>query len=319
MTRGFDIIHVANPPDFIVPLVSIYKLFGKRIIFDQHDLTPELYAARFSRTNVFLLWVQMLLERLSYRLADHSIVTNESYRAIALGRGGCLRSEVTVVRNGSDLDRLPARQADEDLRKRAPHIIVFAGIVGYQDGLDYLCRALQYLRWSLGRKDFLCVVLGDGDALRDIQALAYQLELDSNIWFAGWISDRDVYWRYLATADICVSPEPSNSYNDRSTFVKIMEYMAVGRPIVAFDLPESRFSAGQAALFATPNNEQEFAAKLNQLMDSPDLRRSMGEFARRRIESDLAWQYSIPQLLSVYSRFGASEMEARRSNRAVGA
>ena len=319
MTRGFDIIHVANPPDFIVPLVSIYKLFGKRIIFDQHDLTPELYAARFSRTNVFLLWVQTLLERLSYRLADHSIVTNESYRAIALGRGGCLRSEVTVVRNGPDLDRLPAQQADEDLRKRAPHIIVFAGIVGYQDGLDYLCRALQYLRWSLGRKDFLCVVLGDGDALRDIQALAYQLELDSNIWFAGWISDRDVYWRYLATADICVSPEPSNSYNDRSTFVKIMEYMAVGRPIVAFDLPESRFSAGQAALFATPNNEQEFAAKLNQLMDSPDLRRSMGEFARRRIESELAWRYSIPELLSVYGRVSRFEIERATSNRAAGA
>src|SRR5438094_148783 len=103
--------------------------------------------------------------------------------------------------------------------------------------------------------------------------LAGQLDLDSSIWFAGWISDRDLYWRYLATADICVSPEPSNSYNVRSTFVKIMEYMAVGKPIVAFDLPESRLSAGQAALFVTPNNEPEFAAKLNQLMDSPDLRR----------------------------------------------
>jgi glycosyltransferase involved in cell wall biosynthesis len=319
ITQGFDIVHVANPPDFIVPLVSIYKLFGKRIIFDQHDLTPELYAARFSHTNAILLWMQTLLERLSYRLADHSIVTNESYRAIALGRGGCLRSEVTIVRNGPDLDRLPAQEVDEELRKRAPHIIVFAGIVGYQDGLDCLCRALNHLRSSLGRKDFLCVVLGDGDALRDIQVLARQLDLDSNIWFAGWISDRDLYWRYLATADICVSPEPSNSYNDRSTFVKIMEYMAVGKPIVAFDLPESRLSAGRAALFVTPNNEPEFAAKLNQLMDRPDLRRSMGEFARRRIESDLAWRYSIPQLASVYSRVSQSENEATPSNRAAGA
>ena len=274
IAHGFDIVHVANPPDFLVPLISIYKLFGKRIIFDQHDLTPELYAARFSHTNALLLRIQTLLERLSYRLADHSIVTNESYRSIALVRGRRVPSDVTIVRNGPDLDRLATQAADEELRKRAPHIIVFAGIVGYQDGLDYLCRALHHLHSTLGRKDFLCVVLGDGDALRDIRALAHQLDLDSSIWFAGWISNRDLYWRYLASADICVSPEPSNSYNDRSTFVKIMEYMAVGKPIVAFDLPESRFSAGQAALFAAPNNEQEFAAKLKQLMDSPDLRLS---------------------------------------------
>src|SRR5204863_1407226 len=157
------------------------------------------------------------------------------------------------------------------------------------------CRALHYLHSTLGRKDFLCVVLGDGDALRDIQAVAHQLDLDSSIWFAGWISNRDLYWRYLASADICVSPEPSNSYNDRSTFVKIMEYMAVGKPIVAFDLPESRFSAGQAALFAASNNEKEFAAKLNQLMVSQDLRQYMGVFVRHRLVSDIAWQYSIPQ------------------------
>jgi glycosyltransferase involved in cell wall biosynthesis len=314
LTKGFDIVHIANPPDCLVPVTAIYKLAGKRIIFDQHDLSPELYAARFSRSHASLLRVQLGLELLSYKLADHVIVTNESYRQIALGRGRQAETKVTVVRNGPELERLQALRADAELRKKSPNIIAFAGIAGYQDGLDYLCRALHSLRRDLGRTDFLCIILGDGDALPDIKKLAHELGIDEEIWFAGWVSNPASYFRYLATADICVAPEPSNRYNDRSTFVKIMEYMLAGKPIVAFDLPESRFSAGGAALYASPNNPQDFAVKLAALMDNQSLRSSMGELGRRRIETELAWQYSVPPLLAVYDLVSGSSISG--SNRA---
>ena len=300
VTKGFDIVHIANPPDCIVLVSAIYKIIGKRIIYDQHDLSPELYVARFSRPNALLLRLQLWLESLSYKLADHVIVTNESSKRIAMSRGRQPEWKITVVRNGPELERLQALRVDKQLRKRSPNIIAFAGVTGHQDGLDYLCRALKSLRCDLGRKDFLCVVVGDGDALLDIKGLAHELGIDEQIWFAGWVSDKDSYFCYLSTADICVAPEPSNSYNDRSTFVKIMEYMLAGKPIVAFDLPENHVSAEGAALYVTPNNHREFAAKLAQLMDDEALRHSMGKLGRQRIETRFAWQYSIPALLAVY-------------------
>ena len=300
LTSGFDIIHIANPPDCIVPVLAIYKVIGKRIIYDQHDLSPELYSVRFSRPYGFLLKIQLWLESVSYRLADRVIVTNESSRQIALGRGRQAEEKVTIVRNGPDLELLQVLRVDQDLRKRSKNILAFAGIAGYQDGLDYLCRALKSLHSDFGREDFLCVVVGDGDALPYIRKLAAELGIAEHIWFAGWVNEPATYFGYLATADICVAPEPSNPYNDKSTFVKIMEYMLAGRPIVAFDLPESRFSADGAALYASPNQHREFAAKIAELMDSEALRKAMGEFGRRRIESRLAWQHSIPNLLKVY-------------------
>jgi glycosyltransferase involved in cell wall biosynthesis len=300
LTRGFDIVHVSNPPDCLIPVVAVYKLIGKRLVYDQHDLSPELYAARFSSPNRILVKIQLLLERLSYRWADHVIVTNRSSREIAMHRGRLPESRVTVVRNGPALDRFERMDFDVELRKKSPNIIAFAGITGYQDGLEHLCRALRSLRYEIVREDFLCVVLGDGDALSDINDYARELAIDDKMWFGGWISDPERYRRYLCTADICVAPEPSNPYNDRSTFVKIMEYMAARRPIVAFDLPENRFSAGDAALYAPPNSHQEFAARLARLMNDETLRRSMGELGRRRIDTGLAWQYSIPALSAVY-------------------
>lgn len=300
LTKGFDIIHVANPPDCIVPITAIYKIMGKRIIFDQHDLSPELYSARFSQTNALLLKIQRRLELLSYQLADHVIVANESYRHVATSRGQQAENKVTVVRNGPDLERLQSPRIDEELRSKSPNIIAFAGITGYQDGLDHLCRALNSLRRDLGREDFLCIIVGDGDALPEIKALVRVLGIDEKIWFVGWVNDADAYFRYLSTADICVAPEPSNRYNDQSTFVKIMEYMVAGKPIVAFDLPESRFSAEGAASYASPNDYQELAAKIAFLMDNKAVRTSMGDIGRRRIETTLAWQHSIPNLLAAY-------------------
>lgn len=300
---GFDIIQIANPPDCIILIVAIYKLFGKLIIYDQHDLCPELYGARFGKSNTTISSVLLFLEKISYRLADHVIVTNASYKQIALERGGLSPAKVSVVRNGPELkDNQPTPTPTESaLRCKAPNIILYAGITGFQDGVDVLCRALHRLRHELGRRDFYCVVLGDGDALPVFKSLAHDLGLDEVIWFAGWISDPALYARYLATADICASPEPSNNYNDRSTFIKVMEYMNAGKPIVAFDLPETRFTAGKAAIYARPNDETDFAAKIANLMDDPALRLSAGAIGQRRIRQELAWGYSAPVLLNVYA------------------
>jgi glycosyltransferase involved in cell wall biosynthesis len=305
--EGFDIIHVANPPDCILPIISFYKLLGKSFIYDQHDLCPELYAAKFGE-NRFALGLLGALERYSYCLASQVIVTNESCKEVAVGRGHQLETKVTVVRNGPRLPSLNVPKVDADLRAKAANIIAFAGVIGFQDGLNHLCRALHCLRYKLRREDFYCVVLGDGDALDALKALARELNLDDKIWFAGWISDPLLYVRYLSTADICVAPDPSNSYNDQSTFVKIMEYMAAGKPIVAFDLLETRRSAQTAASYARPNDPVDFAQKLLDLMENSSLRSLMGEAGYVRVQKELAWQHSVPKLLSVYEKVAKSAL-----------
>jgi glycosyltransferase involved in cell wall biosynthesis len=301
LREGFDILHVANPPDCMVPVLSIYKLMGKLIIYDQHDLCPELYAAKFERPNQFVLKMLKWLERSSYALADHVIVTNESYKEVAMQRGHLTESKVTVVRNGPTLWNLGIKDIDPQLRNKSANIIAFAGVIGYQDHLDHLCQALHDLRHRLDREDFYCIVVGDGDALPDTKTLARKLGLEDKIWFAGWVSDPELYAKYIFTADICVVPDPSNNYNDRSTFVKVMEYMAAGKPIVAYDLLETRRTAEGAARYVRPNEVQDFAAKIASLMDAPDLRKSVGETGLRRVRQKLAWHHSVPNLLRVYN------------------
>lgn len=302
LREGFDIIHVANPPDTLVLTLALYKVVGKRIIYDQHDLCPELYKAKYDRYSPHLFRILHWLERQSYAFADHVITTNESYKQIAMTRGGVTESKVTVVRNGPNLESLRLRNADVELRARSKNIIVYTGVIGFQDGLDCLCRILRRLRYDLGRADFCCVVVGDGDALSSIKALAHDFCLQDNVWFTGWVDDSDLYFRYLNTADICISPEPSNEYNNVSTFVKIMEYMVVGKPIVAFDLAESRRSASDAAIYVARGDESEFAAQLARLMDDPVLRSKIGSRGQDRIRRELAWEYSVPKLLEAYNR-----------------
>jgi glycosyltransferase involved in cell wall biosynthesis len=299
MREGFDVIHVANPPDTLVLTAASYKLIGKRIIYDQHDLCPELYTAKFPHSSSLVFSLLSWLERWSYRLADHVITTNDSYKERALLH--IPESKITVVRNGPSLSSIFSSAVDPELRGLSKNIIVYTGMIGSQDGLDYLCRILHRLRYDLLREDFLCVVMGDGDALPQIKSLVQELQLESNIWFSGWIDDAVRYQSYLNTADICVSPDPANGYNNRSTFIKIMEYMAAGKPIVTFDLMETRYSAQAAALYARADDEQQFAVYLTELMDQPALRHELGKRGQRRIREALAWEYSVPKLLSAYS------------------
>jgi glycosyltransferase involved in cell wall biosynthesis len=300
LNEGFDVIHLANPPDFVAFFAG-WKIFGKRIIYDQHDLCPELYVVKFGDnqlTKRALLW----LEKLAYRLADHVIVTNQSYKDIALERGGISESRLTIVRNGPNLQAPTSANIGPELRRKASAIIVYAGAIATQDGVEYLCRALHHLYHTVGHKDFHCVIIGSGECLQVVKDLAREVQVDERVSFIGWISDPGLYASYLASADICVAPEPQNEYNNKSTFIKILEYMAAGKAVVAFDLAESRRSAEGAALYARPNDVQDFAKKLAILISNPSLRRSMGQCGPLRVSRQLAWRYSAPELLAAYDK-----------------
>ena len=300
ISKGFDVIHLANPPDLMVPGAAIYKLIGKQIIYDQHDLCPELYVAKFPNPKTSIFRFLLRMEALSIRLADHIITPNDSYKKTDMARNAVVESKITVVRSGPDLPR--CKDVDVQLRGISKNILAYAGMIGFQDGVDLLCSILHKVRYSLGRENFYCVVIGTGDALQKIRNLTVELRLEDKVRFTGWINDFGKYHCLLNAADICISPEPYNPYNDQSTFLKVMDFMAIGKPIVAFDLAETRFTAGESAVYARPNDLEDFAHSLVKLMDNPALRKEMGQCGRRLIREKLAWKHSVPKLLCLYDK-----------------
>ena len=239
------------------------------------------------------------MEKISCRLADHVIATNNSYKTMEMERDGVSEKRITIVRNGPNLKRLYLVDPDDALRRKGKTIIGFVGVMARQDGVDYLLRALHQLAYQLNRNDFYCVIVGSGSTLRELKSLVTQLKLDEKVWFTGYIPHADLL-RYLSTADICIDPDPSNSFNDRCTMIKMMEYMAMSKPIVAFDLPEHRVTAKGAALYARPNDELDFARQIELLMDNPEQRKEMGRIGRERIEKELAWDYQTVHLIKAY-------------------
>lgn len=312
-SEGFDVVHAHNPPETFVLIGAFYKLFGKRFVFDHHDLSPEMYRARFSGGGSTIVYYALIfLEKLTCILADHVITTNESYKQVEIERGYVPKERITIVRNGVEVPRDPAIGPDPALRKKAHTIIGFVGVMGFQDGVDYLLRALHHLLHGLGRTDFFCVLMGHGEAYPSLRTLAKQLCLEDHVWFPGAVRGEQMF-RYLSSADICVDPDPANPYNNRSTMIKMMEYMASEKPIVAFDLPEHRVTAEQAAVYVTPNDERAFATALAQLMDDAPMRKMMGTFGRHRIETKLAWHYSVDNLLDAYRKVLPTATLAHRS------
>ena len=299
MKHGFDVIHAHNPPDTLFLVAALYKPFGKKFVFDHHDLCPELYQSRYKADKGFLTGMLGLFEKGSLKLADITIATNESYRAIQIERGKVKPENVFVVRNGPNLRRVTYRPPSERLRSMNKCILCYIGALNPQDGVDYLLRSLRDLVYKLNRKDFYCVIMGSGDSLEDLRALAGDLNLEGYVELTGFVSEEDLM-RNLSAADICVDPDPSSPLNDVSTWIKIMEYMALGKPIVTYDLTETRWSAQDAALYIKPNNELEFAEGIATLMDRPDLRAQMGEFGRQRIERELKWDLVGQNLLRAY-------------------
>lgn len=297
--EGFDVVHAHNPPDTLFLVGGFYKIFGKKFVFDHHDLSPELYRSRFNCNRNFISRVLEIFEIMSIKCSDVTIATNESYKDIEIRRAGIDPEKVFIVRNGPDLNRARLRPRDAGLEKLNKTILAYCGEMGPQDGVDYLLRAIRILAFEIGRTDFFCVIIGRGDALEDLKRLSRELRIEDFVRFTGYIPDEDMY-RYLSTADICVDPDPSSPLNDVSTWMKVMEYMTLGKPIVAFDLKETRFSARDSALYVEPNNETEFARAIVRLMDDPGMRKKLGDCGRERILNELNWGIVSKNLISAY-------------------
>ncbi|GAA3423258.1 glycosyltransferase family 4 protein [Streptosporangium sandarakinum] len=294
-----DVVHACNPPDLLFLVALAMRRRGARFVFDQHDLVPELYLSRFGRGEDLLYRAVRLLERLTYRAADVVIATNESYRDVAVRRGGKRPERVFVVRSAPVVERFHQVPVEEGLRRGRPHLLCYLGVMGPQDGVDYALRSLARLRDELGRTDWHAVFVGSGDTFDDMVALSRELGLTDQVEFTGRIPDDDLL-RYLSAADVCLAPDPLNPLNDVSTMNKIMEYMAMARPVVSFDLREARVSAGEAALYAPANDESAFAKLVARLLDDPGERRRMGEIGRARVSGPLSWEHSRTALLAAY-------------------
>ena len=291
----FDVIHACNPPDLFFLIGWIYKLFGKKFLFDHHDANPELYEAKFGRRD-FLWKVMCLLERLTFRTADVAIATNESYRRIALERGGMDPDKVFVVRSGPSLERMRIVPPSPKQRK---YLVGYVGVMGKQEGIDLLLQAARILVFDLERKDIQFGLVGGGTSLEEMKTLAKELGVADYVTFTGRVPDAELL-AMLNTADVCVNPDVANEMNDISTMNKIMEYMALGKPIVQFDLVEGRHSAQDASLYAKRNDPEDFARKIVALLDDPERRRAMGEYGRRRVIEELEWRHEAPRLLAAY-------------------
>lgn len=299
LTRGFDAIHACNPPDNIFLVAGFFKLLGKKFLFDHHDINPELYEAKFGRRDFFYK-VMLAWERWTFKLADVSIATNESYKAIAIKRGGMPADKVYVVRSGPMLDRLRILPAVESLKKGRQYLVGYVGVMGAQEGIDKLLRSIAHIVKDLGRTDIQFGLVGGGTSLDEMQRYADELGIAEFVTFTGRVPDQDLL-EMLNTADVCVNPDVANEMNDKSTMNKIMEYMALGKPIVQYDLTEGRFSAQEASLYADKNDEKDFARKIAELIDAPERRKEMGECGKRRVENVLEWKYEEPKLLAAYN------------------
>ncbi|HUQ11102.1 MAG TPA: glycosyltransferase family 4 protein [Steroidobacteraceae bacterium] len=295
--RGFDVLQACNPPDTIFLIGGFYKLFGKKFVFDHHDINPELYEAKFGRQG-FGRKLLVFLERLSFRTADMVISTNESYRRIAVERGGKNPDDVFVVRSGPDLTRMKIVPPNPALKKGRRYLVGYVGVMGKQEGIDLLLQAVQLIVNS-GRTDIQFGLVGGGTELPAMRELAKKLGVDEYVTFTGRAPDAELL-EMLNTADICVNPDRANDMNDRSTMNKIMEYMALGKPVVQFDLTEGRVSAGDASWYARPNDVADLAQKMLALLADENQRARMGSIGRDRIEHALSWQHEAPRLLAAY-------------------
>jgi len=309
----FAVIQACNPPDIFWPLALAFRALERtRFVFDHHDLCPELFQSRFPSGPKLPYKGLLALERRTHQAADHVIATNDSYREIAMTRGGKRADEVTVVRTGPDLRRLKPGEADPELRRGRRFLVAYIGVMGPQDGVDIVVRAADIVVSKLGRDDIAFTLIGSGDCFDDLVALRDRLGLAGHVEFTGRAPDEQVM-RIMSTADAGLSPDPKNPLNDVSTMNKTMEYMVFGLPVVAFDLRETRVSAGDAAVYVQPNDEQQYAEAIVALLDDEPRRELMGKLARERVEQELAWDHQESTYLGVYKRVLGQAGRGRRT------
>lgn len=296
--RGFDVLQVCNPPDLGFIIALQFRWLGRRYIFDHHDINPELYEAKFGKRGLgwkLISWA----EKLNFRFADVVISTNNSYRAIAMQRGGVDGEDIFVVRSGPNLARLKRRDPDESLKRGRQYLVGYVGVMGEQEGIDLLLEAARYIIVERGRQDIGFCLVGGGSSLKSLQAMAQEMGLADYVEFTGRAPD-DVLFSVLSTADVCVNPDRVNPMNDQSTMNKVLEYMAFAKPQVQFDVKEGRFSAGEASLYAEPNNAIDLAEKVLKLIDDPVLRDQMGRYGRARVEAEFSWDRQKAPLIAAY-------------------
>lgn len=298
--RGFDTIQACNPPDLIFLVAWPFKRLGRaRFIFDHHDINPELYEAKFGRRGLF--WrLMVLFERLTFRTADVVISTNESYREIALTRGGKAAEDVFVVRSGPDLTRLTRMPPSRRWHNGRAYMVGYVGVMGEQEGIELLLEAARDLVRERGR-DIQFVLVGGGPSLEGLKADVARMGLQDHVTFTGRAPDEELF-DVLSNADVCVNPDRVNAMNDKSTMNKILEYMAFEKPIVQFEVTEGRRSAEDASLYARADDTADMADKIAALLDDPERRAEMGRIGHRRVVSELSWDHQVPALIAAYQR-----------------
>ncbi len=299
LRHGFDVIHAANPPDTLFMIALFYRLLGKKFIFDQHDLSPEMFQVKFKGRMKPLHKLLLFLEWCSYRTANLVITTNSTIKRFAIERGHVPNDKIFVIYNGVDLNRIKRVPPEAALKRGRPYLLAFVGAMEVQDGVEYILLALHELVHKRGRRDVSLEVMGDGDHAPTLHMLAHKLQLDEYIHFNGWTKAEDVS-RYLSVADVGLTPEPQNGLNEYCTLGKTLEYMAIGKPSVAFDLSETRLLAQDAVLYAAPNLIQDYTDKIETLLNNGTLRAHMGALGRKRIEEELSWDHTKMELLRAY-------------------
>ena len=295
----FRILQACNPPDTIFLIGLFFKLFGVRFIFDHHDLGPELFETKFGARKGLFFALTRLAEQWSFRTANVSIATNESFKEIAVKRGGKRPERVFVVRNCPDLKKFQRGPARLEIKLGKPLLVAYVGFMGIQDGLPLLLESIEHIVINSNRQDTHFLLIGGGTVLPDLRALVANKNLAPFVTFTGQVSHEEVA-TYLSSADVGVAPDPKTPMNDSSTMIKIFEYMAFGLPVVLFDLKEGRHTAGPAALYAVPNDPIDFAHQITRLLDSHELRQQLGECGRRRIEESMNWGVEKTLLLQAY-------------------
>ena len=300
--RGFHVIHGCNPPDDIYMVARWFKRKGVDYVFDHHDICPELYEAKFGKTTGLLYKSQLWLERQSYMHCAFAFVTNESYKKIAIERGGMKEKDVFVLRSGPKLERLRITPAKPEIKRGRKYMVGYLGVIGQQEGIEYLLEAARYIREDLHHDDIFWGIVGGGPHLEALRKQSHNMGLDDIVEFTGRVPD-DTLLDYLNTADVCVNSDEYNAMNDKSTMNKILEYMALGKPIVQFDLTEGRYSARDASLYAIPNNARDMADKIIQLLEDEPLRKRMSAYGRDRIINELSWEHTSKALLEGYDKY----------------
>jgi len=314
--RGFDILHICNPPETYWPMAWFWRVFGKVFIWDHRDLSPELAEAKFGQSDGLIMTILRLLEKMSFWAAQIVVATNESYKRIAIERGGKEPEDIFIVRSAPSLAKFTLYDADPAFKKGKPNLLLYLGEMGPQDGVDNLVRALRVLHDDFDRKDFHCVLIGGGTYQPTVAAYAEEIGIGHLCTFTGVVSD-EMLCRILSSADVAIDPLPKNGWSDRSTMNKVLEYMFFGLPVVVGELTEARVSAAAAALYVEPGNAVSMAQGIAALLDDPARRREMGAFGQARLRNALAFEYSVPNLLAAYDAAWAKLRRARPADGAV--